>query len=257
MRSSSDSTSKPDDDATSRRTEFQQRFRTAVDLKDKDKFGTRIRLYETCLFVDGVASPADYMSTVFRNSCQFDNSTIKLLRHPSYDEWLPFDLWSIVAAFVAPTKPLVVTTTEKSNVHLRIANELSRTTVKENHPHSAEGKLWLFNQTLHHMNAVIDLDKTSRRSYRAALYLRNQQYQAALVDYNYDLFHRQPPLAPKDSESAYRWRSDVLFGLNDIAGAIDSRSNAVRVSANLQSVAADFARIDGWRGLLAKQKLMS
>jgi hypothetical protein len=40
--------------------------------------------------------------------------------------------------------------------------------------------------------------------------------------------------------------------MQDINGAIDSRTNAVRVSADLQSVDADVAQMDRWRLLLSK-----
>jgi hypothetical protein len=203
-----------------------------------------VQAYEKCLFIEGVASPADYMALVFRRRCDV-KPPYKYGDEYRYDIWLPLELWSIVADFVAPTRPLSgVTDTDKHFVHVRLANLCSNISTS-----GPDCKRWLYEETLHHHSAIIDLNKLFSRRYRITLHLRNNQFIAALADCNHDLFNREQPLPPKDTEALYRQRSEALFGMKDVQGAIDSRMNAVRVSADVRHIEADMVQIEKWREL--------
>jgi hypothetical protein len=252
----SDSKDADDAAAACRKMEFQSLLTKAADSDFVVEFWTN----ERCIFVEGVASPADYMAMVFRNNYRFGKGETGIPQvstdRQRFDIWLPFDLWSIVAAFVAPTRPAAgVTIAAKKAVHTRLADQFQQINVVDSrHEFAGKTNAWLYSQTLHHTSAIIELDKAVCRTFRADLQLQHNDYKAALADYNYELFHRDPAPAPKDAEPLYRKRSDALFGLKDINGAIDSRTNAVRLSGSLATIDDDMATIDRWRELVSKPK---
>jgi hypothetical protein len=249
--SDSKATSKPNqtaDESSQRRHEFHRHLQAAKALIDSSTFcfTATLRAGDQCIFVEGVASPSDYMALVFRRRCRFLEGEI-YVENRRFDAWLPFDLWSLVADFVAPRLPLEgVSVADKIGIHSRMSSFFNSAIFFKDSDGGGIGAQFKYEERLHHMSSLIELDASSRRSERADLHLGHGNYKAALVDYNYDLFHRDTPLAPKETEGLYRNRSDALYGMNDIGGAVDSRTMAIRLSAEIRLVESDMATIDKW-----------
>ncbi len=237
-------------ESSQRLAEFQRHLQAAIVVFDRKPldFNAYTQACDKCIFVEGVASPSDFMALIFRRRCKFMGGNIYVVNdRERFDTWLPFDLWSLIADFVAPRLPSNgVSVAEKKSIHFSMSACLKSSTAFKDSDGGDVGSQFIYDEQLHHISSLIELDKSIFRSERADLYLRHGNYKAALVDYNYDLFHRDPPLPPRETESLYRNRSDALYGMNDVGGAVDSRTNAIRVSANQRLVESDMATIDKW-----------